>query len=48
VTANADGSFSTVIAINAPPGTTLQMIVNSTDPRTKSAAHPIARTLTVR
>ena len=48
VTANADGSFSTVIAINAPPGTTLQMIVNSTDPRTKAAAHPIARTLTVR
>jgi hypothetical protein len=48
VTANADGSFSTVIAIDAPPGTTLQMIVNSTDPRTKSAAHPIARTLTVR
>jgi hypothetical protein len=48
VTANADGSFSTVIAINAPPGTTLQMILNSTDPRTKSAAHPVARTLTVR
>jgi hypothetical protein len=48
VTANADGSFSTVIATNAPPETTLTMIVNSTDPRTKAAAHPIARTLTVR
>ncbi len=48
VTANADGSFSTVIAINAPPGTTLQMIVNSIAPRTKAAAHPVARTLTVR
>jgi hypothetical protein len=48
VTANADGSFSTVVAINAPPGTTLQMVVNSTDPRTKAAAPPVTRTLTVR
>jgi len=48
VTANADGSFSSVIAINAPPGTTLQMIVNSTDPRSKASAHPVARTLNVR
>jgi hypothetical protein len=48
VTANADGSFSTVVAINAPPGTTLQMIVNSTDPRTKAAARSVSRTLTVR
>lgn len=48
VTANSDGSFSTVVAINAPPGTNLQMVVNSTDPRTKSAARPITRSLTVR
>jgi hypothetical protein len=48
VTAGADGSFSTVIAINAAPGTTLQMVLNSTDPHTKAAAHPISRTLTVR
>jgi hypothetical protein len=48
VTANADGTFSTVIAINAPPGTALQMVVNSTDPRTKAAAHPVSRTLTIR
>jgi hypothetical protein len=48
VTANADGSFSTVVAINAAPGTTLQMVVNSTDPRTKAAARSVSRTLTVR
>lgn len=48
VTANTDGSFSTVVAINAPPGTTLQMVVSSTDPRTKAAARPVSRTLTVR
>ncbi len=47
VTANADGSFSTVVAINALPGTTLQVVINSTDPRTKAAARPVARTLTV-
>jgi len=48
VTANADGSFSTVVAINAESGTTLQMVVNSTDPRSKAAARTIARKLTVR
>lgn len=48
VTANSDGTFSTVIAINAAPGTALQMVVNSTDPRTKAAARPISRALTVR
>jgi hypothetical protein len=48
VTANADGSFSTVVAINAESGTTLQMIVNSTDPRSKASARPIARKLIVR
>ncbi len=48
VTANGDGSFSTVIEINAPPGTDLQIVVNSTDPRTKAAAHPVERTLQVR
>lgn len=48
VTASPDGSFSTVIAVNAPPGTSLQMVVNATDPGTKSAARPVARTLTVR
>jgi len=48
VTANADGSFSTVISINASPGSTLRMVVNSTEPRTKAAAPPIARTLSVR
>jgi hypothetical protein len=48
VTANADGTFSTVVTVNAAPGTTLQMIVNSTDPRTKAAARSVSRTLTVR
>ncbi|MFN2461031.1 MAG: copper amine oxidase N-terminal domain-containing protein [Candidatus Velthaea sp.] len=48
VTANADGSFSTVISVNAPPGASLQMVVNSTDPRTKTAARPINRTLTIK
>jgi hypothetical protein len=48
VTANRDGSFLTVVAIDAPPGTNLQMVVNSTDPRTKTAARPITRSLTVR
>ena len=36
------------LAVNAPPGTSLQMVVNATDPGTKSAARPVARTLTVR
>jgi hypothetical protein len=48
VTANADGSFSTVIAINAAPGTALQMVVNSTDLKTKAAARSVTRTLTLR
>jgi hypothetical protein len=48
VTAGPDGSFSTVIAIDAPPGTTVQMVVSSTDPRTKAAAPSISRTLTLR
>jgi hypothetical protein len=48
VTANADGSFSTVVAINAAPGTALQMVVNSTDPKTKAAARSVTRTLTLR
>lgn len=47
VTANADGTFATVIGINAAPGATLQMVVSSTDARTKAAAPPINRTLTV-
>ncbi len=48
VTANADGSFSTVVQINAASGTPLQLVVNATDPQTKAAARTVSRTLTVR
>jgi hypothetical protein len=48
VTANDDGTFSTVVSINAPPGTTLRMIVSSTEQRSRASAHPVARTLTIR
>ncbi len=47
VSANADGSFSTVVQINAPPGTSLKMVISSTDPRSRAAAHPVTRVLTV-
>lgn len=48
VTANADGSFSSGVQINALPGTTLQLVVSATDPRTHAAAHPITRQLTLK
>ena len=47
IVANADGSFSTVIQVNAPPGANLQLVVNSTDPQSKAAARPVRRALTV-
>jgi hypothetical protein len=48
VTANADGTFSTIVAINAPPGTNLQMVVSATDRHSQAAARPVKRMLTVR
>ncbi len=48
VEADDDGFFSTVVATNAPPGTPLQMVVSATDPRSKAAARPVRRNLSVR
>jgi len=47
VTANSDGSFSSVVALNAPRHARVRLVVTSTDPRTQTASPPVSRTLTI-
>jgi hypothetical protein len=48
VIANGEGYFSSQVSINAVPGAHLLMTVNSTDPRSNTAAPPVNRTLALR
>jgi hypothetical protein len=47
VTANADGSFAAPISLNARPGQSVRLLVDSTDAQSQSAAPRVVRTLTV-
>jgi hypothetical protein len=47
ITADGNGYFSTPIDIQAHPGQTLTMVVDSTDARTRAAAPRVVRSLTV-
>jgi Copper amine oxidase N-terminal domain len=47
VVANGDGTFSTVVSLNAQPGSNVRLVVTSTDPRTQTASPPVGRNLII-
>jgi hypothetical protein len=48
ITADADGRFATTVRLDAPSGTPVQIVVSSTDPRTKAGAPSVKRRVTIR